>query len=352
MQVDNTKAAAGDGLVTVYIPTFNQAGYLNEAVRSALGQTVRPAAVIVGDDASTDDTPAVLSALAASDPLVRCVRQPTNLGMAGNNACLIESVNTEFTIRLDSDDRLEPTFLADLLPLMRAHPRAGYGHGAIRRMDAAGCPTYTIYLNRRQGYQEPDVALRAGVTGYRVAGNIVMYRTQAVREVNFFYGRPDYVSDYDMAVRLAVAGWGNVYADRVVANYRTWADAGGLRVRRKASELDGYVRIFDEVLTPAFAARGWDAQPLARQRRRLALDHAANCFLPQYDAEDRRHLVALLRRLGPSRGLEVKLRLLGLGLAPLVERLYHAKGRTKNLVKQGLAQLRRRRDVPTSDDQR
>ncbi len=49
----------GSATVSVVIPAFNAAGYLPEAIECALGQTLPPHEVVVVDEASTDDTPAV-----------------------------------------------------------------------------------------------------------------------------------------------------------------------------------------------------------------------------------------------------------------------------------------------------
>lgn len=52
-------------LVSTAIPTLNRAGFVREAVGSALAQTHGNVEVIVPDNGSIDDTPAVLAALAA-----------------------------------------------------------------------------------------------------------------------------------------------------------------------------------------------------------------------------------------------------------------------------------------------
>jgi len=48
-------------VVTIMIPTYNQAEYIGEAIASALAQTYPVLEVLVGDDASTDDTPQIIA---------------------------------------------------------------------------------------------------------------------------------------------------------------------------------------------------------------------------------------------------------------------------------------------------
>lgn len=88
------------------IPTFNQAQYLEEAVASALAQDYPALEVVIADDASTDDTPAVLERFAA-DPRVRVHRQASNIGRVANYRYLLERLATgEWVLNLDGDDCL------------------------------------------------------------------------------------------------------------------------------------------------------------------------------------------------------------------------------------------------------
>ncbi len=54
--------------VSVVIATYNRAAMVRQAIESALAQSRPPDEIVVSDDASTDDTPEVLSELAAAHP--------------------------------------------------------------------------------------------------------------------------------------------------------------------------------------------------------------------------------------------------------------------------------------------
>ncbi len=69
--------------VTIAVLTYNYARYLPEALRSVLSQTRTDWELFICDDASTDDTPAVVEPF-LSDPRITYVRQPMNRGQAGN----------------------------------------------------------------------------------------------------------------------------------------------------------------------------------------------------------------------------------------------------------------------------
>src|SRR5438552_18822496 len=64
--------------VSFIVPCYNYGQFVGQAIDSLLGQTFKSLEVIVVDDASTDDTPAVLRQY-ASDPRVTVIRHTTNM---------------------------------------------------------------------------------------------------------------------------------------------------------------------------------------------------------------------------------------------------------------------------------
>jgi GT2 family glycosyltransferase len=330
--------------VAICIPTFNQAQYLIAAVTSACNQTHPNVEVWVADDAGTDDTPAVMAALGQQFPRLHYYRQPQNLGIAGNNTWLLSQPQTDFIVRLDSDDLLEPHYVATLLALFEQYPAAGYAHSAVQEIDEYSQPRTVRRVARAHAFLDAETALRASVSGYRVAANICMFRAKALRELNFYAGRPDYTEDYDLSVRMADAGYGNIYSPQILSSYRVWTDAKGTRPKRKALELKGLIRIYQESLIPAFEKRSWNLKPLEQNRRRLALIHAASCHAAWFSAEEQAGLIALLKELGESPALKLRLILLQWGWAGYFAWWHRTELQLKGLVK---GWLRSAKPTPT-----
>jgi glycosyltransferase involved in cell wall biosynthesis len=116
-------------LASIIIPTFNRAALLDEALASAQGQTYRPIEILVVDDGSTDDTPAVLSRWQdklRGDPAIslRAIRQANSGVSSALNLGLIESAG-EFIQFLDSDDILFPEKMRLQIACLQRHPEAG-----------------------------------------------------------------------------------------------------------------------------------------------------------------------------------------------------------------------------------
>ena len=79
--------------VSVIIPTYNRAHYLQRAIDSVLNQTFQDFEIIIVDDASTDETPKVVEVF--HDWRIRYFRHETNRREAGTEtrACEIRSVS-------------------------------------------------------------------------------------------------------------------------------------------------------------------------------------------------------------------------------------------------------------------
>lgn len=112
----NIPAATNEhaGLISVVMPCFNAGPYVSEAVHSALDQTHGNVELIVVDDGSTDDSPAILVALARRyGDRIRLLRSDRVGPYPARNIAL-RYVRGEFIAFLDADDWWVPDALAKL----------------------------------------------------------------------------------------------------------------------------------------------------------------------------------------------------------------------------------------------
>jgi hypothetical protein len=114
-------------LVSVIIPSYNQAHFLHEAIESVLGQTYPHMDVVVVDDGSTDNAVEVASGY----PGVRYIRQENRGVSAARNTGIRHSTG-QFLVFLDADDRLTPHALEAGLICFGAHPESAFVWGRCR----------------------------------------------------------------------------------------------------------------------------------------------------------------------------------------------------------------------------
>lgn len=116
-------ADAPGPLVSVMIPTYNQAGLLGAAIESALAQDYPHLEVVVCDDGSSDGTEAVVARY-LGDPRLRFVRNVKNLGRVANYRHLLyDLARGEWAINLDGDDCfLDPAYIRLAMTQAMAHP--------------------------------------------------------------------------------------------------------------------------------------------------------------------------------------------------------------------------------------
>jgi glycosyltransferase involved in cell wall biosynthesis len=115
--------------VSVVVPCYNYARFLPDAVTSALSQDGVDVDVIIVDDASTDDSVAVATALAAADSRIRVLAHEKNWRHIATYNHGFAHVTGEYTVMLSADDMLAPGALRRATQLMIRHPNVGLVYG-------------------------------------------------------------------------------------------------------------------------------------------------------------------------------------------------------------------------------
>ena len=102
-------------LVSVIVPAYNVAHYLDQCLESIVKQTYAHLEVIVVDDGSTDDTGAIADRWAQRDPRLRVIHQP-NAGPSAARNTGLNAMHGSYIAFIDSDDIVDVHFVARLLP--------------------------------------------------------------------------------------------------------------------------------------------------------------------------------------------------------------------------------------------
>lgn len=237
--------------VSVIITSFDAGRFLAESVGSVLRQTERDLECLVVDDASTDDTPAVLASF--DDPRLTVLRNETNLGPFASANRGLSRATGAFVARLDADDVCVPHRLERQLGFFAAHPAVGLLGSACERVDEAGEPL------GHQPVPESDLAIRLRcLVAPPFLHSSVMWR----RSLGLVYDASMRLAgDYELWTRALEQAHAANLTDALV-RYRVWS--GGLSARHTHEQQ----RLHDE-LAARFCLRQWPSLDLDAEGVRL-----------------------------------------------------------------------------------
>lgn len=122
-------------LVSIILPTFNRAHFLEQAFDSLSAQTIDNFEVIIVDDGSSDNTRDKVRELSSSlrYPVRYFYQENQGPGIARQHG--IDNAHGEILAFFDSDDEWLPSHLAQALNVLNEHPDCDWVYFACRRVD-------------------------------------------------------------------------------------------------------------------------------------------------------------------------------------------------------------------------
>lgn len=141
--------------VSVLIPSYNCARHLPEAIESVLGQGFMDFELLVIDDASTDNSRAVIEKYSALDSRVGFQSNPVNLGAVWNwNRCLAQAKGDYVKFLFCDDALASRQALGRMVEMLDAHPAAVLAASARNIIDDQSCLIEVCNALRLPGWHE------------------------------------------------------------------------------------------------------------------------------------------------------------------------------------------------------
>jgi glycosyltransferase involved in cell wall biosynthesis len=109
-------------LVTIAIPVYNEERFLEEAIRSALHQTYTNLEIIIGDNASSDNTGMIIQQYCESDNRITAFRHKKNMGVHENFEFLKNKGQGKYFMWLGGHDIVHREFVAEAVSRMEENP--------------------------------------------------------------------------------------------------------------------------------------------------------------------------------------------------------------------------------------
>ncbi len=213
--------------VTIGIPTYNRSQFLIGCLESVLSQDYPDFQVLVLDNASSDDTEAVVQSFV--DSRVTYIRSEMNIGLLGNWNRVLEVNRSPYLTILPDDDVMLPGFISESVKALDMHQSAAFSAGLARYIDANGLP-----LHLQDAGDMPDGIIAGLEYLHRiVAGPVwvthpatVLMRSSALATVGPF-GAPHskQLLDLNLYIRLA-SHFDMVFIRRELARVRLHPEQG------------------------------------------------------------------------------------------------------------------------------
>ncbi|HEY8402643.1 MAG TPA: glycosyltransferase family 2 protein [Cytophagaceae bacterium] len=126
-----------DGLVSVIIPVYNAAKFLDRTLQSIFSQTYKNVEIVLVDDCSRDNSSEIIDNYIPGHPEIVYHRLDKNMGAAVARNKALELARGRYVAFLDSDDEWLPEKLEKQLALMR-EKNVAFTYTAIEMIDEEG----------------------------------------------------------------------------------------------------------------------------------------------------------------------------------------------------------------------
>jgi biofilm PGA synthesis N-glycosyltransferase PgaC len=201
--------------VTVMIPCHNEHIAIEQVVRAVAASRYPNLDILVIDDASTDESPAIVERLLPELPNLRLLRLERNLGKAKALSLGALSTQAEYLMCIDADALLDEDAIHWMVADLERSPRAGAVTGNPR------------VLNRTTLISRIQVGEFSAIVGmikrtqrligrvYTVSGVCSCFRRRAVHDVGYWSSQT-VTEDVDISWKLQLAHWGILYEPRAV----------------------------------------------------------------------------------------------------------------------------------------
>ncbi len=223
-------------MIDIIIPNYNGVALLPVCLDALRRQSRRDFVITVVDDASTDESVALLY---SQYPEVTTIELETNSGLAKAINRAIALTNQEYVVFLNNDTEAEPFWLEELVGALEMHPEYAFAASKLRLFDRRevlhsagdgygpdGLPfSRGVWeVDRGQYDQSIDVfGPCAGAAAYRRSALIELAVDGSVFDEDLFM----YCEDVDLNIRARLAGLRTIFVPTAIVYHMLSATGGG-----------------------------------------------------------------------------------------------------------------------------
>lgn len=177
-------------LISVIVPVYKVEPYLDECVQSLVNQTYRNLEIILVDDGSPDNCPAMCDNWAKKDKRIKVIHKE-NGGLSSARNAGLDSASGDYVGFVDSDDFIESDMYEKLLDAFSSSPNRGVASCLLFK-DVEGksyryLDKWHIDVPREISYKDFGELLLTAKVNFVLCSKL--YRRELVEQVRFTVGR-------------------------------------------------------------------------------------------------------------------------------------------------------------------
>lgn len=221
---------------SVIIPAYKMGRYIGEALESVASQSYRQWEIIVVDDCAPEDgTADVVKAFAAqhADHRIEFIRHEVNTGVSGARNTAIRNAQGDILAFLDPDDLWLPEYLSRMADRFVAEPEAdGITSPPIAFWEIPDRTTRPDNI-RFENWQMMQFPASLAVANFLQPSSTVVRKSWVEKIGGFDTERSmQHIEDYDLWIRLALAGARFSFLNENLTKYRKHPTAATSDTRR------------------------------------------------------------------------------------------------------------------------
>lgn len=292
-------ALTGKPLVSVKMPTYNHASYIEKAIECVLAQkTTFPFELVIGEDCSTDGTREIVFDYAKRYPeIIHVVYSDENVGMHKNSKRTNAALRGKYIAYCEGDDYWQREDKLQLqVDYLESHPECGLVHSDHDRYYAEIDKTISRFyeVTNNQPPAEPNLVVGWGAL-YNILTCTAMARLELVNKIlreTKLYQDDEYIGGYDYPLFIELSMLSKVhYINESLSTYTVQSESasnikdyrkkayfiksnieGGLEVARKYNQTEDIEYLESKWNRMQYWISFWEQNPeLANQAR--ANDH-------------------------------------------------------------------------------
>ena len=233
--------------VSVLIPVYNAAPFLEASINSILQQTYRDFELILLNDASTDNSEQIVQKF--SDPRIRYYKNEQNLGISASRNKLMDLAKGEYLAVMDNDDISLPERFAEEAAFLDGHPDVSIVGSRGRLFNAVPAANFVARIKKlvvNMGWvwcQPENVTLEE-----TLRGNTCMHSSMMIRKADFVKHNirynPQYTpaEDYDLLRQTLTNGLQIRNLPKVLFLYHLHGGNFSLQKKQLMKEADARVK--------------------------------------------------------------------------------------------------------------